>query len=147
MAPTLTSNTAIFGPVFALAAWTVAILLRVAFVRIGGATRGTVSPGDFSLGESAAVPPAIALPNRAYMNLLELPLLFYVVCVITYVTATTTNVVLALAWLYVALRAVHTLVHLLYNNVLHRLIAFAASNVVLVAIWIVVGAALYARTS
>jgi hypothetical protein len=92
------------------------------------------------------VPPAIALPNRAYMNLLELPLLFYVVCVIAYVTATTTSAVLTLAWLYVALRVLHTLIHLLYNNVLHRLIAFAASNFVLVAMWAVVGAALYSRT-
>jgi len=144
---TMTLNTAIFGPVFALAAWTIAVLVRVAFVCIGGATRGDVSPGDFHLGESAAVPPAIALPNRAYMNLLELPLLFYVVCVIAYVTATTTNTVLALAWLYVALRVVHTLIHLLYNNVLHRLIAFAASNFVLVGIWAVVGAALLSRTT
>jgi hypothetical protein len=139
------SNPAIFGPVFALAAWTIAVLLRMAFVRIGGATRGVVTTGDFSLGESAAIPPAILLPNRAYMNLLELPLLFYVVCVMAYVTATATPLVVALAWLYVALRVVHTLIHLLYNNVLHRLIAFGASNFVLVAMWIVVGAGLYAR--
>jgi len=37
--------------------------------------------------------------------------------------------------------------HLLYNNVLHRLIAFAASNFVLVGIWAVVGAALLSRTT
>jgi len=49
--------------------------------------------------------------------------------------------------LYVALRVVHTLIHLLYNNVLHRLIAFAASNFVLVGIWAVVGAALLSRTT
>ena len=125
--------------------WTIAVLVRVAFVRVGGATRGDIVQTISASVSPAAVPPAISLPNRAYMNLLELPLLFYVVCVIAYVTATT-NTVLALAWLYVALRVLHTLIHLLYNNVLHRLIAFAASNFVLVAIWAVVGMALYSRT-
>ena len=43
---------------------------------------------------------------------------------------------LALAWAYVACRALHSLIHLTYNNVLHRLAAFAASNVVLLVIWI-----------
>lgn len=142
----MTTSTAIFGPVFVLAAWTIAVLLRMAFLRITKATRGELSPGDFALGESPAVPQQVALPNRNYMNLLELPLLFYVVCVMAYVTATASPVVVTLAWLYVALRIVHTLIHLLYNNVLHRLVAFAASNFVLVAIWVAVGVALYART-
>lgn len=38
--------------------------------------------------------------------------------------------------LYVALRFAHTAVHLTYNNVLHRLIVFATSNLVLIAIWV-----------
>ncbi len=43
---------------------------------------------------------------------------------------------LALAWAYVARRALHSLIHLTYNNVFHRLAAFAAGNVVLLVIWI-----------
>ena len=35
-----------------------------------------------------------------------------------------------------ALRFAHTAVHLTYNNVLHRLIVFATSNLVLIAIWV-----------
>lgn len=70
------------------------------------------------------------------MNLLELPLLFYVVCLAFYVTASANQGVVALAWAYVALRAVHSAVHLTCNRVLHRLIAFAASNVVLVILWV-----------
>ena len=40
-----------------------------------------------------------------------------------------------LAWAYVALRIVHSLIHLSYNHVLHRFLAFATSNVVLLGIW------------
>jgi hypothetical protein len=43
----------------------------------------------------------------------------------------------------VALRACHTLVHLTYNNVLHRLAAFAVSNVVLAITWMRLFAALF----
>jgi hypothetical protein len=140
-------DTAIFGPVFALAAWTLAVLLRVAFVRLSAAWRREVQPGDFRLGESPSVPASISLPNRNYMNLLELPVLFYVVCVIAYVTATANTLVVDLAWLYVLLRVVHSLIHLAYNNVVHRLAAFAASNFVLVGIWVLVGLALRAKAA
>jgi hypothetical protein len=37
----------------------------------------------------------------------------------------------------VGLRIVHTAIHLSYNNVAHRLIPFAASNVVLIAMWVI----------
>lgn len=43
---------------------------------------------------------------------------------------------IALAWVYAATRALHSLIHLTYNNVLHRLAMFAASTVVLLVIWI-----------
>jgi len=41
-----------------------------------------------------------------------------------------------LAWFFVAARVVHSAIHLSYNNVYHRLSAYAASNVLLVALWI-----------
>ena len=56
-------------------------------VRIRAALRREVRPNDFRFGESAAVPAQVSMPNRNYMNLLELPMLFYVVCLILFVTA------------------------------------------------------------
>jgi len=40
------------------------------------------------------------------------------------------------AWTYVALRAGHSAVHLTYNNVFHRLAVYAASNVMLIVLWV-----------
>ena len=82
------------------------------------------------------MPPEVTLPNRNLMNLLELPVLFYVVCLGFYVTGTATTLALVLAWAYVVLRVLHSAIHLTYNNVFHRLPVFAASNGVLVALWI-----------
>jgi hypothetical protein len=129
-------RTKILIPVFALVTLTLLVLARIPYKRISSALRGDVAPGDFALGESARVPPDVSLPNRNYMNLLEAPLLFYVACLTAYVTSSVDSIAIALAWAYVALRVCHSVVHLTYNKVTHRLLPFAASNLVLAAIWL-----------
>ena len=127
---------AILYPMAALAGLTFIVLLLIPAARFRAAARGQVTSRDFRYGESANVPGEVSLPNRNLMNLLELPVLFYVVCLAFYVTATVDARALYLAWAYVALRALHSLIHLTYNKVFHRLIAYAASNVVLIALWV-----------
>jgi hypothetical protein len=127
---------AIFYPVAALALLTFVVLLQIPLRRFRAGFARRVNYGDFRYGESANVPGDVSLPNRNYMNLLELPVLFYVLCLSLYATAHVTQGMLWLAWAYVALRAVHSVVHLTYNDVRHRGLAFAASNFVLLAMWI-----------
>ena len=127
---------AIFQPVVVLAIWTFCVLLLVPILRFRASFAGKVGPGDFRYGESAKVPGDVALPNRNYMNLLELPVLFYVLCLILFVTRRVDATYLNLAWAFVGLRVVHSLVHLTYNNVFHRLTAFALAKVVLLAMWL-----------
>jgi hypothetical protein len=126
----------IFYPVAALVALTFAVGVRVYLARSGAARAGRVKIKDFRVGESANVPADVVLPNRNFMNLLETPVLFYVACVILYVTRSVDTLALTLAWIYVGLRAAHSVVHLTYNNVIHRLGAFAASTAVLLVLWI-----------
>ena len=128
--------TRIFQPLLALVALTFSVLLLIPFVRIRAARARRVHVSDFTLGESPRVPPDVSIPNRNYMNLLELPLLFYVLLLSLYVTRHVDSAQLACAWGYVALRFAHSLVHLTYNNVLHRLALFATSNVLLSVMWI-----------
>lgn len=133
---------AIFVPVFLLAGWTMLVLLGMAVGRLSAAFRRQVRPGDFALGEASAVPERLRLVNRNYMNLLELPVLYYAITTIAFVTSNVSPRVVGLAWAYALLRVIHSLIHMSYNHVIHRMLAFALSNVVLVMIWIVVGAAL-----
>jgi hypothetical protein len=126
----------IFYPVAALVALTFGVALLLLRVRFRAAYRGQVNPGDFRYGESERVPPEARLPGRNLGNLFEFPVLFYVACVILYALNAVDGAGLALAWAYVACRALHSLIHLTYNNVFHRLAAFAASNLVLLAIWV-----------
>src|SRR3990167_7688870 len=127
---------AILYPVFALALWTGLVLVQIPLARFRAAARREVVACDFKYGESAAVPAYVCIPNRNYMNLLELPVLFYVACLLVYVTDGASIARVALAGTYVALRVLHSLIHLSYNHVYHRLMAFAASNLVLIALWL-----------
>jgi hypothetical protein len=125
----------ILFPTVALATLTFAVLLLIPVRRFRAGMAGQVVFDDFRYGESARVPPEVSIPNRNMMNLLELPLLFYVVCLLFYVTDRVNSTALALAWTYVALRIAHSAIHVTYNRVRDRLTAFAASNVVLVMLW------------
>jgi hypothetical protein len=126
----------VLWPMFALATWTFVVLLRVPYKRLSAGRAGRVTAEDFRYGESDRVPPDVRIPNRNFMNLLELPVLFYVGCLTAYVTRQAGALTLALAWAYVALRIVHSLVHLSYNKVFHRLAVYALSNMALGLLWL-----------
>ena len=78
----------------------------------------------------------MSLPNRNYMSLLEAPLLYYVVCIMLYATQSVDTLALALAWGFVISRVIHSLIHVSYNNVIHRLTIFIISNLVLLVMWV-----------
>ena len=74
----MATNSAIFLPMAILALWTMTVLLLVPIARFKAGRQGLVSADDFRYGESARVPDSVRLPNRNFMNLLEVPVLFYV---------------------------------------------------------------------
>ena len=127
---------AIFRPVCLLALWTLSVLVLTGMRRVRAVRAGRVKRGAFRLGESPEVPEDVAIVNRNLMNLLEVPLLYYVVCLCLYVTHQVHPGVLRLAWVYAALRVLHTLIHVTTNNIMQRLTVFGISNVVLATIWI-----------
>lgn len=129
---------AIFYPAVALALWTALVLLLVPWRRVQSMRRGEVGLDDFSYGESAAVPAQVSLPNRNYMNLLEYPVLFYLACVVLHAIGAVDGLAIGLAWGYFGLRVLHSLVHIGYNDVRHRVTVFAASNLVVLALLILV---------
>jgi hypothetical protein len=126
----------ILYPMTALVVLTFAVLLVIPYRRFKAGFAGQVTTDDFKYGESKNVPAAVSIPNRNYMNLLELPLLFYVACITLYVTKSVDKASLYWAWAFFVLRLSHSVVHLTYNNVRHRLMSFTLSNVALAVIWV-----------
>ena len=122
-------------PMAALALWTMFVLLLIPILRARAAFAGRVHIKDFRYGESASVPGDVSLPNRDYMNLLELPVLFYAACLAHMASMRIDPLMEQLAWAFVAMRIVHSLIHLTYNNVLHRLVAFGIGVIIVQLMW------------
>jgi hypothetical protein len=70
-----------------------------------------------------------------FRNLFELPVLFYAALCVAAITGLVTPVSLGLAWTFVALRVLHSLVHCTYNRVIHRFLLYVAGALVLFALW------------
>jgi hypothetical protein len=90
------------------------------------------SAGQALLTESAG-------PADNFRNLFELPVLFFLAVVLALVLLIQDDLLVQLAWAFVALRAVHSLIHCTYNRVLHRFVAYAASSLVLLLMWVRLG--------
>ncbi len=126
----------IFQPMIALVLLTLGVMVYTGYKRFSAGFAGRVRGSDFRYGESANVPPDVTVANRNLMNLLEAPVLFYVLCLAVYATRHVTPTVLWLAWVYVGLRYLHTAVHLTVNRIRYRFGSFAASCVVLAGMWL-----------
>jgi hypothetical protein len=74
--------------------------------------------------------------NDNLMNLFELPVLFYALCLALAVTGYRSDVFTFGCWGYVGLRAVHSAIHCSVNNVLLRFAAYLGSTLLLFALWV-----------
>ena len=87
----------ILYPMVMLAALTFIVLLLIPYKRFRAGRRRQVVIDDFKFGESRNVPPDVSIPNRNLMNLLEMPVLFYVACLTLYATKNVDTLLLSLA--------------------------------------------------
>ena len=126
----------IFMPMVALVTWTFIIMLYMAYKRWSAGFAGRLKRGEFKVGESTDVPVDVRLAGRNFSNLFEMPVLFYVLCLAVYMAHNVTESLVAMAWMYVALRVMHSLIHGTYNKILHRFSVYALSNFLLLAMWV-----------
>ena len=81
------------------------------------------------------------------MNLLELPVLFYVVSLTVFVTGAVTSVIVATSWFFVLLRVAHSIIHITTNNVLLRLYVFVAGNTALLVLWLLAAHTIWGKSA
>lgn len=78
---------------------------------------------------------ALELKNSSaadnFLNLFEMPVVFYVLVILAITSNKYTNSTVIIAWIFVFLRYVHSFIHCTYNKVMDRFKAFALSNLVL----------------
>jgi hypothetical protein len=130
---------AIVWPAFALVALTLAVVMRLARLRFAAVKAGQVDPRFYKLFRGDAEPETVAATARNLNNLFEMPTLFYAGVAIAFAAGQGGTLLVALAWAYVALRYLHSAIHLTSNKVLWRFRVFALSLFVLLAFWAVLG--------
>src|SRR2546429_8748421 len=104
-APVQGAPTDLIRPAVALVGLTVIVALLMGVYRNVAVIRGVV-PARYFRGFTADQPAEwVERPARAYMNLLELPVLFYVVCLLMLATSRFDSVQVSLAWVFVIARS------------------------------------------
>jgi hypothetical protein len=122
-------------PIFGMVVLTFIVLFMCIGARIAAVKSGRLRPDSFSLNPMDDAPEQIVKTTKHFSNLFEMPVLFYLACLVCLGMGLSSSTLTALAWFYVAVRAIHAAIHLTYNNVSHRLAAFLASNLALIGIW------------
>ena len=67
---------------------------------------------------------------------LKPPTLFYAAGVLHIALGIDNTVGLVCAWTFVGFRIGHTIIHLTYNHVLHRLAMYMGGNLMIMALWL-----------
>ncbi len=126
----------IWFPCAAMVGLTALVWLKLYADRLGEMRARGVDPQQLATVRAAAGRLERTQAADNFRNLFEVPVLFYVLCVALALNGGSTPGFVAAAWGYVALRAVHSLIHVTYNRVVHRFLAYVASTLLLFGMWI-----------
>ncbi len=131
---------AILGPVATLALWSMLIWLWMYATRIPAMQRAKIDAKNLvgTTGKSLddVLPPEVQWKAHNYNHLMEQPTVFYAVALALAIGGMGGGLNEYLAWAYVALRIIHSLVQVTVNRVMARFLIFALGSLVLFALCI-----------
>jgi hypothetical protein len=137
----------ILSPVVALIAWTLVMLVWTMAVRMPALKKAGIDmskarggrPGilDTMLDEKAQ------WPAHNYIHLVEQPTLFYAVAITLAVMGQGDGMNATIAWVYVGLRVLHSLVQATFNRISIRFTLFVLSTLALMALTLHAGMAIW----
>jgi hypothetical protein len=125
----------IWMPCGAMVALTAVVWVKLYVDRLGEMRRRGVAPQEVASARAAATRLERTQAADNFRNLFEVPVLFYLLCVALVLTGGSTPGFVTAAWVYVALRALHSLIHVTYNRVVHRFLVYIASTLLLFGMW------------
>ncbi len=126
----------IWMPCAAMAGLTALVWIKLYADRLGEMRNRGIEPQELATARAAAG--RLERPQAAdnFRNLFEMPVLFYVLCVALAVNGGSSPGFVTAAWAYVGLRTLHSLIHVTYNRVVHRFLAYVASTLLLFGMWV-----------
>jgi hypothetical protein len=136
------AQSAIFGPVFATVlltfmVWAYMYIRRISFIQGSG-----ISPEELAVPGALAElsPPSVSNPSDNLKNLFEIPVLFYALALLLFVTRQVDTTYVVAAWVFAAFRVLHSAVHCTVNVVMLRFYLYLASAV---AVWFIAARAIF----
>jgi len=127
----------IFYPVIALILGTLAFTAMMGLTRLKAARSGHVDYRIFKVYRNKEnMPDTMLKISNHYDNLMTMPILFYLIVIMIFVTENVDKAFIILAWSYVATRLVHSFIHLGQNHPLKRFFAFGTGAIILFAMTI-----------
>jgi len=128
----------ILQPVVALAAWTMVMGIWMYATRIPAMNARKIDPdtlaNDPEVTLDRVLPPQVQWKAHNYNHLHEAPTVFYAIAIVLAIVGQGDGLNAILAWVYVGLRVIHSLVHATVNKIVARFAIFIASGLVLIAL-------------
>lgn len=119
-------------PVLALIAWTFVMWVWMYATRIPAIRRAKIDLVEISrTGAKLDLPPKVTRVADNYNHLHEQPTLFYALALAAQLIGADDPVNIGLAWTYVFVRIVHSLIQATVNIILLRFVVFAVGSAVL----------------
>lgn len=131
---------AILGPVAALALWSMVMWVWMYATRLPAMRRAKVDTANLVGGTGqnleSLLPPQVQWKAHNYNHLMEQPTLFYAIAIALAVGGMGGGLNAQIAWAYVALRIVHSLIQVTVNRVMWRFLVFVLASIALLALCI-----------
>ena len=118
--------------ILTLLVWIYLFVQRISYSRGHGIDiEAFKTPGD----TAALIPGPDSTASNNFKNLLEMPLVFYTICFYLTIFGQIDGIHVTCAWVFVAFRVLHSLIHCTFNRVALR---FGSYMVASIAAWIMV---------
>jgi len=134
----MTNTTAILGPVATLALWSMVMWLWMYATRLPAMSRAKIDAAKLVGGTGKnlddVLPPEVQWKAHNYNHLMEQPTVFYAVAIALAIGGAGGGLNAQIAWAYVGLRILHSLIQATVNRVMWRFGVFALASLALIAL-------------
>jgi hypothetical protein len=129
-------DTIIFIPVLLMVLLTAVVWARMLQVRVTAMKQIQLHPEKMKSQQAKSLlPEAANIPAENFINIFEVPVLFYVLIGFMLITEQVSNFSIFAAFVFVFLRYIHSFIALTYNKVTQRFLVYVVSSLVLWAMW------------
>lgn len=126
----------IIQPVIALIAWSMVMWLWMYATRLPAVKKAKLKldPNAPRGEQMSTLPPHVRWKADNYNHLMEQPTIFYALAISLAVLGAGDGINFILAWTYVGIRVIHSIVQATFNKIEIRFLIFALSNIPLLAL-------------